>query len=143
MSLRTASQTFINVCMVIQKQGRMFRPMLRNWVVWVQVVTVTASVMVLIFSAIVVSQEIDHHVLPTQLAFDSVVDAGLVDSDLAQSESEAHCHSGHSCTAAILPGKQLTLKRFGLAPEFPSIARYPLSGAGCRLFHPPRIHSQV
>ncbi len=107
-----------------------------------RVVTVTAAVIAILVSALAVSPEIDHHVLPSQLAVASVADAGVVDSNLAQSEPAINCHIGHSCTAAIMLPNETAFAHFYGAREFPRIEGYQSSGAVYPLFHPPRDLSQ-
>ena len=105
-------------------------------------VTFTAAVMAILVSALAMSPEIDHHVLPTQLAIASVADAGVVDSNLAQSEPAITCHIGHSCAGAIMLPNETAFVHFDGAREFPRAVGYQPSGAAYLLFHPPRDLSQ-
>jgi len=117
--------------------------MQKNWVIWMRVVTITAAVMAILVSALGMSQEIDHHVLPTQSAIVSSLDAGVADDGLAQAAADTNCHVGHSCSVAIMPGNELALTRFDSAPELPREPGHQPSGAGNLPFHPPRFLSQV
>jgi len=121
----------------------MFRSLQKNWVIWMRLVTVTAAVMAILVSALAISPDVDHDVLPTQSTIVSLLDAGVADDGFAQPVADTNCHVGHSCSVAIMPGSELALTRFDSAPELPREPGHQPSGAGYVPFHPPRFLSQV
>lgn len=117
--------------------------MQRNRIVWLRAVTVSAAVMAILLSALAMSPEFDHRVLPTQSAIASVADVGVADDGLARPAADAKWHIGHACLLAIMPGNELALTRFDSTPELPRVTGYKLSGARYPPFHPPRFLSQA
>lgn len=121
----------------------MFRSMQKNWVIWIRAVAGAAAGLAILVSALAMSQEIDHRVLPTQPAVASAADVGLADGSHADPAADADCHVGHSSMLAIMPSNDMALTCLDSAPELPRATRYLPSVAGYLPFHPPRILSQV
>jgi len=104
---------------------------------------VFAAGLAIVVTALTMSQEIEHRVLPAQAAVALAVDVGLSDGSHADPAADADCHVGHSSMLATLPSKHSAFKRLDDAPELLRATAYLPSVAGDQPFHPPRILSQV
>lgn len=121
----------------------MFKVVQKKRSIWLRAVAVTAAILAIIVSAIVVSPGFNYSDLPTQPNVVSTVDAIAADDGLINVEPDADCHKGYGCTVAIVPGRQIALARFDRASEFFRVPDYQPSGLGYLLFHPPRTLSLV
>lgn len=121
----------------------MFRTMETKWVVWIRAVTASVAVLAILVSALSMSPEINHRILPEHPAVASVADVGPADDGAAKHAGDTKCHIGHSCILAIMPSNESTLTHFERAPDFRRAISYLSSAAEYLLFHPPRILSQV
>jgi hypothetical protein len=99
--------------------------------------------MAILVSALVVSPEIEHHVLSKQPVVALAADAGVVDVSLVQRATDTKCHDGFNCTVAIIPNTEFALTGFGSASKFFRIAGYKPSWDGYLPYYPPRIPSLV
>ncbi|MCB1467725.1 MAG: hypothetical protein KDK08_11415 [Rhizobiaceae bacterium] len=122
----------------------MFSTMQRTWGVRIRAVTAAVAVMALLASAFAAPLEIDHRVLSTQAAAVSVANVGSDDGGRVQLASSTECHAGHSCMPVIMPRLEVQgLEHFDSPLGLPRVRDYLALGVRYRLFHPPRILSQV
>ena len=143
MSVQTKALTPSYEFVACEWYGLMFEFMQSNQAVWMRAVTVAAAVMAILVSALAMSPEIDHRVLPTQSAVVSAMNTDVVDDGFAQPAADTNCHIGHSCAVAIMPRNETAFVGFDRAGALPCVADYKPAGATYPLFHPPRVLSQV
>ena len=81
----------------------MFISMQTRWVVWMNAVMVIAAVLVIFVSALAMSPEINHRVLPAQHTVESIADTDVADDGTTQPAPDTKCHIGLGCILVIMP----------------------------------------
>lgn len=121
----------------------MFRTMQRLFGVWMRVVITAFAIMVIVVSAAMGAQEMDHRDQSVQIAVASIANTDLAVDNNNAAVPTATCHLGHSCVFVIMPSEDLALSRAIRVREFPRPEQYFPSGSRYPPFHPPRSLSQV
>lgn len=121
----------------------MFRSMRAKWTVRLHVVTITAVIVAVLFSALMIPSEVDHHVPPSHQSLELAADIGGSGDAPAHTQSDKSCHIGHSCLLAIVRSDDLALVGMVKNPERPIKPNYKPSVTGNLLLQPPRTLSQV
>lgn len=102
------------------------------------------AVIALLASAFPATMEIDHLSQPTQSAASSADHVKNLEEGRIDLASSTECHAGYGCTPVIMSSDaQQLLEHFDSAQVFPGVLTYYPLGTRYRLFHPPRILSQV
>jgi hypothetical protein len=121
----------------------MFRLKIAKWTVRLHAVTVIAVVSALLYSALAVAPEFDHHNPSAQSANELVTHVAGVGNDAEKTVPGVNCHLGHSCLAVIIPNSSLIPVGGVGSSEFQSNPLFTPSGVRYLLFQPPRLLSQV
>jgi len=111
--------------------------------VWVRTVTVVATVLAILVVALATELEISYQIPPDQTAIATLMDADCTDTDPAQTARDTKCNSVQNCIPALVPSNPLVLTQSKSTQERPRMQGHQPTGAGFRLFHPPRTLSQV
>ena len=115
----------------------------KKWVIWLQVVTITAAIFAVLFASFAMSPEIDNRITILQTTITLAADSGFGDDMPMQSVADTKGHISHTCLLVIKPDNDLALVGLVSSPETPLTEQYKASGAGFIFFRPPRIFSQA
>ncbi|MEP3300466.1 MAG: hypothetical protein ABJN75_05415 [Hoeflea sp.] len=121
----------------------MFRLKISKWTVRLHAATVIAVVSALIYSALAVAPEFDHHNPSTQSTNELVTHVAGVSDDAEKAVPGVNCHLGLHCLAGILPKSSLVPVGWVGSSERQFDPHFTLREVRYLIFQPPRLLSQV